>query len=314
MDKLISVVIPTYNCGKYLIRTIESIFNQTYRNFEIIVVDDGSTDNTEKILEKYNGNRQFRYIYQENRGISAARNAGIRASSGEFIAFLDADDMWLPEKLERQISLIIEFPDVGLVGCGYYGIDESGKRIKEIRSSNYLNKELLLNDLMVRNVVTSSGSGALVRKECFDKVGLFDESFRSTEDRDMWFRILKNYDSKYVNESLVTIMARKGSLSKNVSNMKIYQKKFIQKHFRNMRFITKIKSYSYVYLDAANEYYQSHRLLLAAINAFFSIIIYPLKVYPNDDKYQILIKSLLPKMLLSTLKNMRTRIYTNKDE
>lgn len=313
MNNLISVIIPTYNNAQFIRDAIDSVLSQTYKNYEILVIDDGSTDNTKEIIEKYNGKR-IKYIYQENKGLAAARNTGIKASTGELVAFLDSDDMWLPEKLERQISIINGFPNVGLVGCGYYGIDESGKRVKETKGRDYPDKELLLNNLMMRNVVTGSGSGVLAKKECFNKAGLFDESFRSTEDRDMWYRILKFYDLKFVSDYLVIIRVRRNSLSKNVAMMKFSQKKFIQKHLENMGFVRKSKSYSYVYLDAAREYYIAHKRFLAAINAFLSIIIHPFKVYPEDDKYKILIKSFLPGRLLLALKNLRAGAGANNNE
>lgn len=313
MDNLVSVIIPTYNNAQFVCDAIDSVLSQTYKNSEILVIDDGSTDDTRKRIEKYNG-KHIKYIYQENKGLAAARNTGIKASTGELIAFLDADDMWLPEKLERQINIIKEFPDVGLVGCGYYGVDESGERIKETKGRNYSNKESLLNDLMMRNVVTGSGSGVLAKKECFKKAGLFDESFRSTEDRDMWYRILNLYDLRFVTEYLVIIRVRQNSLSKNVPMMKFSQKKFIQKHLRKEGLIRKSKSYSYVYLDAAREYYAAHKKFLAAMHAFLSLAIYPFKVYPEDDKYQIFIKSFLPGRLLSLLKSLRKDTGLNKNE
>lgn len=313
MNNLVSVIIPTYNNAQFVCDAIDSVLAQTYKNYEILLVDDGSMDNTRKVVEKYDG-KQIRYIYQENKGLAGARNTGIKASRGELIAFLDADDMWLPEKLERQVSLINGFPNVGIVGCGYYGLDESGERVKETKGKNYSNKELLLNDLMVRNVVTGSGSGVLARKECFEKAGLFDESFRSTEDRDMWYRILNFYDLKFVADYLVVIRVRKNSLSKNVAMMKFSQKKFIQKHLKKMDFARKSRSYGYVYLDAAREYSIAHKRFLAAANAFLSIAIFPFKVYPDDDKYKILIKSFLPKRLLAAIKDLMARKQLNKNE
>lgn len=313
MDNLVSVVIPTYNNAQFVCDAIDSVLAQTYKNYEILLIDDGSKDNTGRVIEKYDG-KQIRYIYQENKGLAGARNTGIKASRGELIAFLDADDMWLPEKLERQAGLMNAFPNVGLVGCGYYGVDESGERVKEMKGRNYLNKELLLNDLMVRNVVTGSGSGVLARKECFEKAGLFDESFRSTEDRDMWYRILNFYDLKFVTDYLVVIRVRKNSLSKNVAMMKFSQKKFIQKHLKKMDFAKKCRAYGYVYLDAAREYSIARKQLLAAANASLSIVVFPFKVYPDDDKYKILIKSFLPKRLLAAIKGLMARKQLNKNE
>ena len=119
---LVTVVIPTYNYGRYICQTVESALGQTYSPVEIIVVDDGSTDDTRERLTAY-GDR-VRYIYLQNRGVSTARNIGIQAARGEFVALLDSDDLWLPDKLERQVTVGIHQPDIGLVATERFAIDE----------------------------------------------------------------------------------------------------------------------------------------------------------------------------------------------
>jgi len=118
---LVSVVIPTYNCP-FLSEAIKSALTQTYENIEIIIVDDGSTDKTRETVERYHSKVQ--YIYQENEGVSSARNNGIRASHGDYIAFLDADDVWLPDKLKEQISVFYDKKDIGFVYCDNYYVNE----------------------------------------------------------------------------------------------------------------------------------------------------------------------------------------------
>jgi glycosyltransferase involved in cell wall biosynthesis len=124
---LVSVVIPTYNCDRYIVQAIESVLSQTHSNFEIIVVDDGSTDQTQRVLKPYLN--RIRYIHQQNQGVSAARNHGIQESKGEFVAFLDADDFFLPDKLADQVAYFEANPSLGAVSSGWYMVDEQGKEI-----------------------------------------------------------------------------------------------------------------------------------------------------------------------------------------
>ena len=106
-EQLVSVVIPTYNCGKYICDAVKSVLSQTYKNIEIIIVDDGSTDNTKEALRSYVYNKQIRYIYQKNKGPAASRNLGVEKAEGDFIAFLDADDLWNEKKLKKAKSVFV---------------------------------------------------------------------------------------------------------------------------------------------------------------------------------------------------------------
>ena len=123
----VSVVIPTYNYGRYICETIDSALAQTYKPLEVIVVDDGSTDDTRERLAAYSD--RIRYILQKNSGPAAARNTGIVAAQGEFVALLDSDDLWLPEKVERQVALYLREQDAGIVATQRFAIDETGQRL-----------------------------------------------------------------------------------------------------------------------------------------------------------------------------------------
>ena len=124
MAPLVSVIIPTYNREKIITRAIDSVFAQTYRDFEIVVLDDGSQDNTKAVAQAYGP--KVHYFYQDNKGIAGARNAGMHQTAGDYIAFLDSDDYWLPGKLERQIALFSEHPEYGMVGCQFWVKKYSG--------------------------------------------------------------------------------------------------------------------------------------------------------------------------------------------
>lgn len=198
---LVSVIIPTYNSAKYIEEALRSVFNQTFQDFEIIVIDDGSTDNTGKILEKYN--QIIRYICQANGGPSSARNTGIRQAKGKFIAFLDADDLWLPTKLEKQIALFNCNSNLGMVTTGACSFDDKG-----VFGYSTNKRATLMNGNIARNIFLHSNIGTptvLVKKEVFDKIGLFEENIRQGEDDNMWIRIAANYDVELIDEALIQV-------------------------------------------------------------------------------------------------------------
>jgi glycosyltransferase involved in cell wall biosynthesis len=233
---------------------VESALAQTYPSHEVIVVNDGSTDNTEAVLRQY-GDR-IRHVFQQHKGLSAARNAGIREARGEVVAFLDADDRWLPEKVEKQIALLESDSGIGIVGCGSHLINEEGAIIRTSRARDYAKRSDYLKELAVRNIV-SGGSGALVRKECFSRVGLFDETLTSSEDWDMWLRIGWEYRIAIVEEPLTRNMIRKGSMSASAyaERMLANDLAVINKHFKShgasLSAYLKQKAVSYHYRSAA---------------------------------------------------------------
>lgn len=126
---MVSVIIPTYNRGYFISKTIDSVLAQTYRPVEIIVVDDGSSDDTSVVVDKYGS--QLRYIYQENAGLASARNTGLAAARGEYIAFQDSDDIWLPWKLQAQVALMRNVPDLALVWTDMTAVDPDGEMVRE---------------------------------------------------------------------------------------------------------------------------------------------------------------------------------------
>lgn len=193
----VSVIIPTYNRAQLINRAIQSVLDQTYQDFELVVVDDCSTDNTEDIVNSI-ADERVRYIRHEtNKGASAARNTGIKASRGELIGFLDSDDEWLPEKLRLQVEVIdSSSSSVGLVYGGYEVIDDETKRtIQRVYPEK---RGYIFEDVLKMNGPTKPLT-PLVRRECFDKVGLFDEEMRFGEDWEMWVRIAEHYEFDFVN-------------------------------------------------------------------------------------------------------------------
>jgi glycosyltransferase involved in cell wall biosynthesis len=217
---LVSVIIPTYNTGKFLAQAVQSVLEQTYRRYEVIVVDDGSTDETKGVLRAFDGH--IRYLYQQNRGPSAARNAGITVAEGQYICFLDADDWWVPNKLEAQADFLTCHRDIGLVFS-----DEEEVEAHKVFSRSLLAKRRFYPEivtgrpiqeafrkLLIENFIPTST--VMARRECFVKAGLFDESLRVVEDRDMWLRIAANFGIA----GLPIIVGRKrahlGNISRNI--------------------------------------------------------------------------------------------------
>jgi glycosyltransferase involved in cell wall biosynthesis len=212
-DPLVTVVIPSYNCGRFLQETLESAFAQTYRHIEVLVIDDGSTDDSPAVLDRYAG--RVRVLRQPNQGVSAARNLGIRESSGELVAFLDADDLWHPEKLAKQVARFTD-ESVGLVHCAVEYIDESGTPLGTNltgRTGRVLKSIALLDG----TVVLAGGSTAVVRKTCFDRAGYFDRELSTAADWDMWRRIACYYAIDMVREPLMKYRLRQASMHRNVS-------------------------------------------------------------------------------------------------
>jgi len=187
MTPLVSVVIPNYNNGRFLAEAIQSVLDQTYRPIDVIVVDDGSTDESSAIADRYRD--RVRWIAQAHRGVGAARNRGIAASDAPFIAFLDADDSWHPEKLAQQMPLFTS-PDIGLVFCGIQYIDLAGHVLGE----NIAGPEGdTFRQIAMLERTIAIGSTPVIRRECFARVGVFEETLKVAEDWDLCRRIAGAY-------------------------------------------------------------------------------------------------------------------------
>lgn len=200
----VSVIIPTYNYGQYIDKSIDSVLSQTYRDFEIIVVDDGSTDNTKTIIEtKYRD--KVKYIYQENSGAPAARNQGLREAKGDFIVFLDADDWFAPENLEYKVNILENNVDVGWVYSDWHYVNEEGTIVdKGSDRFSFCNRKLegdISSELFsAGNYITTDS--VLIRKACIERVGGFDESLPALQDYDLWLRISLSFPVKFLNMGL----------------------------------------------------------------------------------------------------------------
>jgi glycosyltransferase involved in cell wall biosynthesis len=210
---MISIVIPTYNGGKYICQTIKSALNQTLTDVEILVIDDGSDENLSELLAPYSGSIQ--YIYKERSGPAASRNLGIKLSRGTYIAFLDHDDLWHPDKLRIQAGIMDDNPQCALVYCYPTLIDAEGKTIHNEGPSHFPSGNVAL-DFFKGNRITTFSS-ALIRKSVFDITGLLDESpeVMTCDDYDMWLRISDVSEVIFAPGDLVHYRIHSGNLVKN---------------------------------------------------------------------------------------------------
>ena len=200
MEPLVSVIIPNYNYARYLPQALDSVLAQTYPHVEIIVVDDGSTDETALVLCEYN--ERIRSFQHQREGVSVARNRGVQESHGQLIAFLDADDVWLPTKLERQVQRFLDDPDLGLVHCGWEAIDKMGAASDSHLDGleGWVAKELLL---LRRPAVLVVGSGAVVTRNVFEEIGGFDARLSTSADWDFSYRVAIGWRVGFVPEVLL---------------------------------------------------------------------------------------------------------------
>ena len=194
----VSIIVPTKNRAEYFAQAIQSALHQTFEDFEIVVVDSASTDNTRTIVENFKDKR-IRYIRQdEDRGQSASRNEGVKHAKGEFVAFLDDDDLWFPAKLDKQLRKILKNPNVGLVSTGRISFKDGFNVIKVFEP--FVNGKSFFS--VLRKNCVGNCSTVMVRKRCFEKVGGFDENLPCVEDHDLWIRIAKKYQVDCLKEPL----------------------------------------------------------------------------------------------------------------
>ena len=215
--RTVSVIIPTYNYGRFIGEAIESVLAQTCPIAEIIVVDDGSTDGTEDVVRRFGD--KIRYIKQPNAGVCAARNKGIEISSGELIGFLDADDSWLPEKVEKQVAKFAEDAGFGLVHCGMREFEgETGETIMLHLDGQ---EGWVANDLVLfeNATVYVNGSMWIVKRDVLDDVGGFDTRLKNGEDWEFCLRVARKYKVGFVAETLVNYRNHGVSATNNLAEM-----------------------------------------------------------------------------------------------
>ncbi|MEN9519552.1 MAG: hypothetical protein RLZZ381_2140 [Cyanobacteriota bacterium] len=216
----ISVIVPAYNAERTILETIQSVQQQTFQDFEIIVIDDGSQDQTVKLVQTIQDQRLQIFAY-ENGGVSVARNRGISHATGEFVAFLDADDLWTIDKLELQLTALKENPKAGVAyswTC-FMDVDEQGKPVSFLPSSKYSFAGNVYKNLLVSDFI-HSGSNTLIRRAAIESTGKFDPTLKSCEDWDYWLRLATRWHFAVVPKHQLLYRRTPESLSSKVEVMK----------------------------------------------------------------------------------------------
>jgi glycosyltransferase involved in cell wall biosynthesis len=219
----VSVYTPTYNYGRFIGEAIQSVLDQTFQDWELIIVDDGSTDNTREVVASF-ADPRIHYVYQQNRGNPAARNTALKLARGEYIACLDADDMWLPEMLQKLVAQLDRLPPtVGLIYCDSYLFnDEDGAIIRRFLQGRKPPQGRIFGELLETDGWFIPDVGSLMRREVIDRVGLYDESLLRYQDWEMWVRIAAVYEVAAVDEALARSRRHPASNIKGMEAMYRY--------------------------------------------------------------------------------------------
>ena len=308
----VSVIIPTYNCARYLGRAIDSALTQTYKDYEIVVLDDGSTDDTKDVAMQYGG--KITYLYQQNRGLAAARNQAISKASGELLAYLDADDMWYPEKLERQVTFLDSHQECGMVHGEMSVINEQDEilhlRFYEETKRSVPQGHCVQQLLMRCHIQTLT---VLERRSSFDLVGGFDERLPIAQDYLHWIMIAAEGQALgYLAEPLGKYRWRTGSLIGNhprlledyvrICDILLHEKPIAARHGEECADILRARSYKVqrelACLDRIEGRNESARRRLASL----------IKKRPSQvELYVDLLKAYLPASLFSTVTHAEKR-------
>lgn len=278
----VSVVIPCYNYAQYLSYAVDSALAQDHRPLEVIIVDDGSTDNTPAVVAGYGDRVQC--VRKANGGLPAARNTGIRSAIHPFVAFLDADDVWAPGFLPRVMEAFARSSSgYGLVATRGQPIDREGRPIARVRRDQDVHGLLKCRDIILRT--RFSPSAVVARRDVFDVCGFFDESLTSSEDRDMWIRIGAQFPMLLLPEALALIRNHPSSMSKNADRMKRNSRRVIGKAFSRglvprwrLDFWLRVLSFNWV--QCAWMYYDQRRYLKAVADMSASLFAWPWFVQP----------------------------------
>ena len=226
----ISVVIPCYNYARFLTQAVDSCLLQNYPNYEVILVDDGSQDNTAEVAAKYGG--RIRYVYQQNAGLPSARNTGIRAARHAYVAFLDADDIFLPGCFAAVMKKFARLPaDFSLVVPNHEYVLAEGQPMPVRRYDLEWDREITVRDILMRS--RFQPSGVITRRSVFEDCGFFDLPLRSSEDRDMWIRITARHRAWRMGEVFVQIRKHGNNMSNNADRMRTNMRTVLIKSWRN---------------------------------------------------------------------------------
>lgn len=231
----VSVIIPTYNRAKFLKRAINSVLNQTFKDFELIIVDDGSTDDTSEVIYNF-GDSRIKYIrYEKNKGAAVVRNTGIKNAKGDFIAFQDSDDEWLSQKLKKQMEIFENLPlDIGIVYTDKLLIKDQEK-IYGVSPHIMPSDGIIYNQALNYGVMNIGIGTALIRKECFDRVGMFDEALPRFIDLEFFIRLSKHYRFYHINEPFINYYQTPFNITSNLKKLIEARKIILNKYLTDIK-------------------------------------------------------------------------------
>lgn len=259
MTPTVSIILPTYRGATrgYLCEAIESVLAQTFRDYELLLIDDGSDDDTAPLCKSYLGPSNIHYTYQENRGLSAARNAGIERARGEYLLFLDDDDLYAKDLVEKMWMAFSRHkdPKIGMIYCAYDFIDASGKPFGRW----YIPADGNIYERLFFDNYAGSPSGTMIHRTVFEKVGLFNEELQSCEDYDMWLRIAKEFHAYSIEEPLLRYRIHGSNMSGNISKIELHQKKVLDHALKEspLHILSQChRYYHHLYLEYAAKYYE----------------------------------------------------------
>ncbi|WP_417337341.1 glycosyltransferase family 2 protein [Halobacteriovorax marinus] len=225
----VSIVMPAFNCSKLISLSIESVQSQSYENWELIIVDDGSSDNLKAVVEKYLKDSRVKYFFQLNGGVASARNTGISKATGDYIAFLDSDDLWPEDKLSKYIEVFNSCtdPNIGLIYSRYYCFhDDPSTFVKAVEYPRFCKSDYW--SLIVLNYIATLT--VMVKREVFLNIGNFDESLFGTEDWDLWIRINGEYSTFQIEEPLGYYRIHESGISRNKDRHIDQERSVVEKH------------------------------------------------------------------------------------
>ena len=263
---LVSVIIPSYNSEEWIVKTLNSVFAQTYNNLEVLIIDDGSTDGTKEVLSPYLKKGEVEYYFQTNQGPAAARNLGIEKAEGKYIAFLDSDDLWIEEKIEKQVRFLENNAQYKFVLSNAKVIDERGTLLYTNINKAARNEEELIINLFLGQIIMNTPT-ILAEKNAVRAIGGFDESLIYKEDHLFLIKAASNFKVKQINEALIKRRLRAGSMRKLDDPEQLFKiyKKFMQKSIEQVPFLEKYKSHmlAKVNRDVAKRYFKQQKRVKA---------------------------------------------------
>ncbi len=305
---LVSVIIPSYNRAHLVPTTIDSVLKQSFHDFEIIVVDDGSTDNTGEIVSAF----PVKYIQQENQGLPSARNTGIKAAQGKYIAILDSDDCLFEYSLEKRVKIMELHPEVAYVYSGICAMDENNNIIGTpklpFKNSCIRDGQEELHDLLYANHVPAST--VMMRRSCLDKVGMFNPTFvNGVEDLEMWVRLSAVYNSAYIAEPLVKLRIHTHRMTDQLhlkfiedNHRRILESVFNDPVLGPLFSSERNNIYFHLYSFIADGAYTRRKMEISRSYLFKAIKTYPMGILGRKGLYWIsmIIKTSTPKAILET--------------